>query len=64
MTDDGDADIERMLTVHRNRRTLGFSYYETNPAASRQPAQKRQRVIPSRAGQPNWRLRWPPKATP
>lgn len=29
MSKEIDADIERMLAVHRNRKTLGFSYYET-----------------------------------
>lgn len=29
MSKELDADIERMLAVHRNRQRLGFSYYET-----------------------------------
>lgn len=62
--DDLDTDIARMLTIAHNRRTLGYGYYEHNPAASRQTHGKRIRNTKSRAGQPGWRTRWPAPPRP
>lgn len=53
-----DADIARMLAVHRNRKTLGFSYYQTSgrrqrtqkdPVAERKDAAERKRTSRARA---------------
>lgn len=61
MTDDIDTEIAEMIARRRRRQALGFYYFESNPGSSRQPAGKKQRVTKSRAGQPNWRKRWPPQ---